>query len=61
MVVKIIHAADNHIGLSFARYPSDIRERLVAGKGFDYYLEAAKNVKKEVTTAVRFIWGWSCQ
>lgn len=29
MVVKILHTADNHIGLSFARYPSDVRERLV--------------------------------
>lgn len=29
MALKILHTADNHIGLSFARYPSDVRERLV--------------------------------
>ena len=29
MPLKILHTADNHIGLSFAKYPDEIRERLV--------------------------------
>jgi exonuclease SbcD len=29
MPLKILHTADNHIGLSFAKFPDDIRERLV--------------------------------
>ncbi len=29
MALKILHTADNHIGLSFAKYPDEIRERLI--------------------------------
>lgn len=29
MAIKILHTADNHIGLSFGRYPSNVRQTLV--------------------------------
>ena len=30
MPVRILHTADNHIGLPFKQYPADVREKLVA-------------------------------
>ena len=29
MSLKILHTADNQIGLSFAKYPDEVRERLL--------------------------------
>lgn len=43
MSIRILHTADNHIGISFPRYPDDVRERLLA--------ERFEALERLVTTA----------